>query len=150
LFFFKNNLLIIFAQRIHPFHIAPREKNKFLHCIERGALGLRLGTMEYSSLSGEINLMSAWELGNYRKAVNRGAGLGFGLSLAYQPLNNISFTAHGKIGFLYTDPHKQVAVLPVLTLDERGEIFPYLVRTNIKNELFMGDIWMRNWIPSRF
>lgn len=138
------------AQRKLPFRIAPYEKNNFRNCLEKGRLGCRLDTMEYSGVSGEFNFMSAWALGKYRKAGNRGAGLGFGLSLAYQPLNKIPITVHGDIGFLYTDLRNQEAVLPVLPLDGSGGIIPYPVQMNIKNELFMGNIGLRYWIPTRF
>lgn len=138
------------AQRQLPFRIAPYEKNNFRSCLEEGRLGCRLDTMEYSGLSGEFNFMSAWALGKYRKSGNRGMGLGFGLSIAYQPLKRTPITIHGDFGFLYTDLRNQEAVVQVFPTQGNLTPIPYPVRSNIKNELFLGNIGLRYWLPTRF
>jgi hypothetical protein len=138
------------AQRKLPFRIAPYEKNNFRNCLEKGGLGCRLDTMEYSGVSGEFNFMSAWALGKYRKSGNRGTGLGFGLSFAYQPLRRIPLNIHGDFGFLYTDLRNQDAVVQVFPTEGNLAPIPYPVRSNIKNELFLGNIGLRYWLPTRY
>lgn len=140
----------LIAQRQRPFHIAPYEKKNFLKCLEKGNLGCRLDTMEYSGLSGEFNFIGAWALGKYRKSGNRGTGLGMGISLAYQPLKALPMTIHGDIGFLYTDLRNQNATLQVFPTNGNLSPIPYPLKSNIKNELFLGNIGLRYWLPTRY
>jgi hypothetical protein len=150
LFFFVFFSAQLKAQRQLPFHIGPYEKKQYNECIEKGRPRCYLDTMEYSGVSGEFNFMSAWAVGKYRKSGNRGTGLGLGLSFAYQPLWRIPLTLHGDFGFLYTDLRNQDAVVQVFPTEGNLAPISYPVRSNIKNELFLGNIGLRYWLPTRY
>lgn len=140
----------LIAQRYLPFRIGPYEKKLFNDCIEKGRPRCHLDTMEYSGVSGEFNFFSAWALSKYRRSGNRGTGLGMGLSVAYQPFERAPLTIHSDFGFLYTDLRNQDAVVKVFPIEGNLAPIPYPVKSNIKNELFLGNIGLRYWLPTRY
>lgn len=140
----------ILAQKSIPFRIGPFEKSQYNDCINKGHSRCWLDTFEYSGLSGELNLITARALGKYRESGNRGVGLGFGISLAYQPINRFPLTIHSDIGFLYTDIQNRDAFVPVIPVNGNNDIVPFPVKLNIKNELFLGNIGFRYWFPTRY
>jgi hypothetical protein len=142
--------LSVLAQRQLPFRIGPYEKKQFNDCIEKGRPRCYLDTCEYSGISGEFNFFTGWALGKYRKSGNRGGGIGFGISVAYQPVNRLPLSIHGDFGMLYTDIRNENAILPILPLNGNGAVIPFPVKTNIKNELILGNIGVRYWLPTRY